>query len=448
MIVKNVWQYIILFILFLLAITVFYIPFRMDTYANYGFSYGIANGQVPYNEFNIIVPLFSPFIYSILLVFNKSIFIYYLEQSFLLVVFSIYLFKLLDKKAWIVITALFCPFIFCFAYCMFPGYNFIILLELLLLLYFEEKQVDSVIGIIAGIAVITKHSVGIPIFLVTVLYPLLKGKNWKSFLKRFLFGIIPILIFFIYLFCSKSFINFIDYCLLGTNEFIDNFQISIFYSICIIVSLILIGIKFIKTKNKNISYFYLLAYLPIIYPLIDCYHASLFLFFLFIVFIYNTEIHISKRIVLYSFIIILSFISIYSFLGKESFKKLNIYHYHHFPVEFLSPSLKKDYDYILKFSKNHHVIYIDDTHETIFFTSVNDKNLNKYYILFKGNQGSGGIKKLIKNIRNEHDVYFVVSTTINWNDKFCQLDTNIPKMISKDYKLIAELNNYIIFYKE
>ena len=53
MIVKNVWQYIILFILFLLAITVFYIPFRMDTYANYGFSYGIVNGQVPYNEFNI-----------------------------------------------------------------------------------------------------------------------------------------------------------------------------------------------------------------------------------------------------------------------------------------------------------------------------------------------------------------------------------------------------------
>ena len=32
-------------------------------------------------------------------------------------------------------------------------------------------------------AVITKHSVGIPIFIVAILYPLLKNKNWKSSLN-------------------------------------------------------------------------------------------------------------------------------------------------------------------------------------------------------------------------------------------------------------------------
>ena len=84
---KKIWKYVILFVVFLFTMTVFYLPFRLDTYVNYGFSYGIVNGQIPYNDFNIIVPLFSPFLYSILLVFNKSILVYYIEQAILLVVF-------------------------------------------------------------------------------------------------------------------------------------------------------------------------------------------------------------------------------------------------------------------------------------------------------------------------------------------------------------------------
>ena len=445
---KKIWKYVILFVVFLFAMTVFYLPFRLDTYVNYGFSYGIVNGQIPYNDFNIIVPLFSPFLYSILLVFNKSILVYYIEQAILLVVFSIYLFKLLDNKAWFVIASLFCPFIFLFAYCMFPGYNFIILLELLLLIYYEEKQSDSIIGIIAGMAVITKHSVGIPIFIVAILYPLLKNKNWKSSLKRLLFGLIPILIFLIYLLCSSSLTSFIDYCLLGMDDFTNSFQYSSYYLVLIIILLILISIKFFKTKNKNISYFYLLAYLPIIYPTINSYHASLFMFFLFIVFIYNTKIHIPKRIVLYSFIIIFFFISMYDFLSRNHFSQLNLYYYHNFPVEFISPSLKKDYDSIIKFNKKHKVILIDDASKNIFITSTCNHKLNKYFILLKGNQGSGGTKILISNLKNEHDVYYVVPKEVVCHNKFCQFDIDIPEMIKKEYTLYSELNNYYIYYSE
>ena len=84
---KNNVKYIILFFVFLFSMIFVYIPFRMDTYVNYGFSYGIANGQIPYKDFNLIVPLFGPFIYSILLFFNKSILVFYIEQSILLVLF-------------------------------------------------------------------------------------------------------------------------------------------------------------------------------------------------------------------------------------------------------------------------------------------------------------------------------------------------------------------------
>lgn len=445
---KKIWKYVILFTLFLLAMTVFYLPFRLDTYVNYGFSYGIVKGQIPYNDYNIIVPLFSPFLYSILLVFNKSILVYYIEQAILLIVFSIYLFKLLDNKAWLVIAALFCPFVFRFATCMFPGYNFIILFELLLLIYYEERQADSVIGVIAGIAVITKHNVGILIFLVAILYPLMKNKNWKSSLKRLLFGIIPIMIFFIYLLFSNSLIGFIDYCLLGMKEFSKNFKFLSGYLVLVIILFILMCIKFFKTKNKNISYYYLFSYLLIIYPLIDVYHSSLFLFFLLIVFIYNTEISIPKRMSLYSFIIIILFISMYTFLSIKYISRINIYNYHNFPIEFFPSSIKEDYDYIINLNNKHKVIFVDDSSKSVFLTSVCEKKLNKYFILLRGNQGSGGTEQLINNIRSERDVYFVVLKNGTYDDKFYQLDIDIIKTIKKESTLYSELNNYYVYYKK
>jgi hypothetical protein len=235
--------------------------------------------------------------------------------------------------------------------------------------------------------------------------------------------------------------NFIDYCFLGITEFKDNCQIDYFYLALVVLSLVLIGIKFFKTRNKNISYFYLLAYLTIIYPLIETYHASLFLFFLFIVFIYNTEIRTPKKIVLYSFIIIILFILTYDY-----FDELNIYHYHNYPIVFLSPTLKKDYDYIIDLNKKHRIIFVADP-STLFYSTC-DKKLDKYYILYKGNQGSGGVESLIQNIKDEHDVYFVVSNTINWDDEYCQIDARIPKMIRNDSKLFYKLSFYSIYYKE
>ena len=68
--------------------------------------------------------------------------------------------------------------------------------------------------------------------------------------------------------------------------------------------------------------------------------------------------------------------------------------------------------------------------------------------MFRGNQGSKGIKGLLKNIENEKDVYYVVSDYINCHDKSCQFDTNISKTISKKYKLVSKLNHFSIYYKK
>ena len=82
----------------------------------------------------------------------------------------------------------------------------------------------------------------------------------------------------------------------------------------------------------------------------------------------------------------------------------------------------------------------------VFF---NIKN-NRYYILFVGNHGLGGMDKVIENIKNEHDVYFVVSSLVSCKpeERGCQFDNRVRNIIEENYELVEKLNYYNIYYKE
>ena len=443
---KNNIKYILLFVLFISSLLFFYIPFRMDTYVNYGFSYGISIGQIPYKDFNLIIPLFSPFLYSILLFINNSILIFYLEQTILLVLFSYTLFKLLRKKAWIIITAMFCPFIFCFTYILFPGYNFLIVFEFVLLIYLEENhKSNKLIGLLLGLIILTKHNIGLIILILSILYSFLHNK--KETFIRLIFSLIPILIFILYLLFTNSFYPFINYCFLNIKEFSTNFQVNTLYLVLLIISIIILIIQYIKNPSKNSSYLYLIGYLSVVYPLLDEYHTSLFLFLSLIVYLYNSKISIPNKTPILSFIIIIIFITVYDLLGLSHYKQLKLYHYHNFPYEFLTIKEKQDYDYIIKNYYNKKVIYIDYPFKTIFFTSTTNSKLNQYYIILIGNQGYLGSNKLRSNLLQEKDTYFVLPNYEMNSKHFTQFDTTLITIIQDNSTLIKELNNYNIYYK-
>ena len=445
---KKNYKYILMFIYFFVVLKYIYIPFRMDTYNNYGFSYAIVNGEIPYKDFYLIVPLFGPFLYSILLIFNKSIIVFYLEQTILLILFSKLLFKIFDNKAWIIITCLFCPFVFCFAYSLFPGYNFLILFELVLLLYLtKENKSDKVIGLVAGISLLTKQNIGLFILLVTVLYPLFKNK--KSSLTRFCFSMIPCMIFITYLLCTNTLYDFINLCVLGIKDFNNNLVIKPIYLVFLIISVIAILIKFIMSKDKNISYYYLMSYLFVVYPLIDSYHVSLFILFLIIVYLYNTPFKIKKRGVVISNIIIVLFGISWYIASYNYFSKLNYYSYPNFYNEIMSYNDKKDYDYIIKFYKKHNnTIYICSPSKTMILSGITSSKIDHYFVLFRGNLGYNGEKNIIKKLDNTHDKYFVVQNTIECSTDDCQFIEKVPMKIKSSYKKIKELNNFSIYYKE
>ncbi|MBQ6323262.1 MAG: hypothetical protein IJI22_00330 [Bacilli bacterium] len=444
---KRYLKYILLFVYYYVCMIAVYFVFRMDTYNNYGFSYGIVTGSIPYKDFNPIVPLFGPFLYSTFLLFNHSILLFYLEQSVLLLVMDYLLFKILDEKAWIVIVMLFLPVIVPFAYCMFPGYNFLIIFELILLLYFDKyNKSDKLVGLVSGISVITKHNIGVFIFLVSLLFVV---KDKKKLVTRFLYGIIPGIIFIIILLLYGNLYEFIDLCLLGVSDFIGNKNIDILPIMVVLISLMIMIIKFIKDQNKDISYFYLLVYILVVFPIFDIYHICLFLLFYIVVWLYNSDFTIkNKHLGLISFGLITVFINLYLLLSWNNYQKFEPYSYDNYEVVLLEKKEKKNIDQLNKYLKHKDYSIISDPSKTIFLLSSNNKKADNFLVLFRGNYGSKGKDKILKEIKIKKNYYFVVDTSITCRGKkHCQYLEEIPEYVMKNLKLVKEIDYYKIYYK-
>ena len=445
---KKYLKYIFLFIYYFTCLTTIYFVFRMDAYNNYLFSYGTVTGSIPYIDFNQIVPLFGTFIYSILLVLNHSILVFYLEQTILLLIMTYLLFKLLDNKAWIAIVLLFLPIVIPFSYCLFPGYNFLLLFELILLLYLNKYyQNDKLIGIVSGITIITKHNIGIFIFLVSLLSSI---KDKKKLINRFVFGIIPGSIFIVILLLYGNLYEFIDLCLLGTSDFINNITFNSMYIIILVISIIIIFIKYIKDNNKNISYYYLIVYLLVTFPLFDAYHISLFLFFGLIVFLYNSNFDIKiKHIPIISFIIINIFIIGWVLINFNTYNRFRLYSYKNYEIVLLEPKEKKRIDQLNKYLKNKNYTIMSDPAKVVFLLTSNNQKIIKCMLLFRGNFGHEGTKKVLKEINSKKDFYFVIDTSVTCKkEKSCQYIEEVPEYIINNYQLVKEIDYYKIYYKK
>ena len=443
---KENIKYIFLFILFFIAMNFFFIAYRVDTYSNYAFSYALANGQLPYKDINFIVPPFSPYIYSILLLLNKSIIFFYIEQCLLLVLLCYLLFKMLDNKAWIVILLLFCPYFFGFTSAIFPGYNFMVFLELVLLIYLEvNNKDDRLVGIVSALTILTKHNIGIFIFLVSIIYPLFK--DYKKSIKRLLYGLIPMLLFLIYLLLTSNLYNFINFCLLGMFEFKSNQTIDFVYLVIIIITYLIMIVKFIKEENKNITYYYFFIYILVTYPLVDLYHTAYYFLLFLIVLLYNSKFNIkNKYIFQFSILLIIFFMSSYYLIFKDTFSSLNMYRYNNFPFEVLNRKEKAERDKIIKFIKNKKVIFISYRPDYIsFYMITTNKKMNRYLVQYVGNYGKDGYRNIIEDLSKEKNTYFLVYKNTS-NSDTGQFYKKLPNNVKDNYEYIKDIGNYHIYY--
>lgn len=442
---KVLIKYSLIFIYCFFAIVFFYTVLRGDLYVNYGFSYAISMGEVPYVDFNLVILPFAPFLYSIFLVFSKSIIFYYLGQAFLLTLFSYFIFKILKNKAWLYFVILLLPVPMTMASVLFPGYNFLLLFLTVIIIYLEKNNgSDYLIGILLGCLFLTKQTVGGLLCLASIYYLF---SDYKKVLKRVGGFLIPVLICVLYLLFSHSLYNCFDLCFLGLFDFgHNNFYYDKYCLICFILAFIVLVFRIIK-KPKDITNYYLLLFSSCVYPLIEYYHVSLFLALFFLVLL--DDLNFSRDVSKHSIVFILVISFVWTFSEFYYFNDAKIVNYHNLELSIFSSRYIESVDkldrYLEKEEKN--VIYFLRGSENYFYKIRNDSFITYFDLPNYGNYGYNGTKKIIGKLDNLSDVFVVVDESLkNDSNEAQQFIKEGMDLIVKKGELVKKIDNYLIYY--
>lgn len=255
------YAFFILIFIFMLSVQLNKYPTNLDELWNYNIARCIKNGLNPYKDISMITtPLFPTIVAICLKIFGDNLFVFRIIGAVLFTLILIFTYKifyeLLKKQSIaIIFTGIICFALF--QYFM-VDYNFFVLLISLIIEYLELKiycgeqkrhtnkkdtseqkctnkkqyrffSTDLLIGILAGLAICSKQTLGFFILLYVLLINLLFIRNkddWKVYLKtaieRLIGAFIPLLMFLIFLVVTKSYNDFISYAILGIRTFTNS----------------------------------------------------------------------------------------------------------------------------------------------------------------------------------------------------------------------------------
>ena len=265
--------FFILIFIFMLSVQLNKYPTNLDELWNYNTARCIKNGLIPYKDISMITtPLFPTIVAICLKIFGDNLFVFRIIGAVLFTLILIFTYKifyeLLKKQSIaIIFTGIICFALF--QYFM-VDYNFFVLLIALIIEYLELKiykffSDDLLIGILAGLAICSKQTLGFFILIYVLLINLLFIRNkddWKVYLKtamnRLIGAFIPSLMFLIFLVVTKSYDDFISYAILGIRTFTNSIPYrNLIQSNVIITKILAIIIPFFVTIMIAYS-FYLL----------------------------------------------------------------------------------------------------------------------------------------------------------------------------------------------
>lgn len=440
---RNYGRYLFIFVLVFLIYEWFgYGITYGDPIANYGFSYAIKNGQIPYLDFNTIsTPLYA-FIMSIGLHFFDNYLMFILEQSLLVTIMFYFLFKLFDKKSYFILFSL----IFFGFYGIIPTYNFCCFLLLAILLYLEKfhNDEDWLIGIFIGLSILTKHTVGGFFVLPTII---MYFKDYKKILRRAFWSLLVGLLFIEYLICNGTFYHFFNLCFGGLLDFGSsngNLFNSIFF-ICLIMLGIMIYIL-IKDK-KNILNWYLVFTFMFVFPLFDMAHFGLYLgCFTMMIMQYikfNNMNYVGRLGIILCITICLLNIRMGLSYEPVFMKGTNRFNF----------TLNSNYSNIQnkkvdKYFKEFNNPLIISYHK-MFYDISNGNDLDYYDVIMYGNFGYDGINRMINDIKSMNDRYIIVDmNSYNKDGEDEQFAKEIADYVIKNCKKIDSKYGFDVYYKK
>jgi len=465
---KNKIINIVIFLVLILlsALLIFKEPLNdLDELWQYSFANNIANGLVPYRDFNIIVTPFFSFLAAIFLkVFTNQLIVMRIFNTLvfaLILYFACKIFNILKINK---LKSFIYTFILYLLFYLDLGveYNYLVLLITLISLYIElyninkrgifELKYDLLLGILIGACILTKHSIGTIIAFMFVCYKAIFIQNkeqFKCFIKIFAYRvigiIIPVIIFFIYLLANNALNDFINYAILGITEFSNkvsytylllspNKIINIF-SILVPITLTMIIILFsLRREEKYRSITIILLYSIItfvgMFPIANTGHFIIYGYIGIIATIYILDRIISiviKKMKINKkfqalmkcciFCICITCICIY--IVNETVNLLSLYknnnictyelkHYYGIIVNNQNLRvIKKIGEYIENLKEKGKDACILDSTATIYKLPI-DK-YNKDYDLFnKGNFGKNGEERLINDISSSKNIQYLI----------------------------------------
>lgn len=466
---EKIISWIILILIFIATLSTIIIrPLGdLDELWNYNFARNVANGLIPYKDFNMLqmplLPLLCGFILKITV---DQLFIMKLIAAIVsgLILFLIYkIFKILkiNSKLLIIFVALIG---YLYHDILYIDYNWMSLLLVLCIVYIELKQyktnkkmltlnpkADILIGILAGLTFLLKQTSGFLICIAAVGNKLIDVKskeNLKLFFKSFAYRLIGILILillmFIYLFCNNAIDDFISYTIKGASGFTNYISyarllrlnltglFSILVPLLIIYELYNIVIKNNK-KHLYFLYIYGLAIFIIAFPISDKIHfvigSTLFIILLLIEVydilkkiyfkhIKNKELLRKTSIVILEYIDIILIVAvlIYSFINYSTFLKNNHSQINHYKNVVINENLENEIGQINEFIlKNDKKAIILDAQAVAYMIPIDKYNKN-YDMLLKGNLGINGEQNLINEIdKSKNTQYLILKSEYNLN---------------------------------
>ena len=492
--VKNILLFIFIFIIVFSIIIIEPIG-DLDEIWNYNTARIISEGLIPYKDVSMITTPLLPMVTAIFLnlisneLIISRILAALLWTGILFTIYKIFMTLLKEENISLIFTAIIgwiCRDIYCI------DYNVAVLFLALIILYKElhgSKQ-DLLIGLLAGLAVCTKQSIGVTLAFVVVLYKLLFVENKEQFkeyiktaLKRIVGILIPVIVFIIYLLVTGAMSEFINYAVLGISTFSnkipyvellqnDNIEIvvlSILVPIAILImAIILIVTKVIKKENTYIPkiltmFIYSLSIIIVMYPISDSIHfliggliavvSLLSMVGLVIRWIYG-KLKFKRKYLIFKSVSLIIWLLI--FVAISRFGLNNLYNYakveknteiKHFKYIEVSEGLKTRINqldnYIKEQEEQGKKVYILDAEAAVYMIPLNKYNKD-YDMFLKGNIGKDGEEGQIDRIskKSENEIYLIRNKNLNLN---WQTPKEVLNYIRNNLEKVDEVSIYEVY---
>lgn len=479
---------------------------NLDEIWNYNTARAITQNLIPYKDISMITTPLLPMITALFLkLIAKEVIVSRVLASVLWggVLFSIFkILKLLIKEenTCLIITALL-GLLFRDCYCI--DYNILSLMFSLIILYIELKNIDKphfennktdfLIGILAGLTVCTKQSIGAILAIIVVGYKIIFVQNKKEFIeylkiafKRIIGILIPMILVFIYLIATNSLQDFINYAVLGISTFSnkipyaqlmnnDKKEIQILSRIMPFILLSMAVLTIVlqnKKKKENIGnidnkiltmLIYSLSTIIIMYPISDEIHFLIagtitfiglaYILYLLGITIYN-KINLQSKKKIYKITSLMISIIAIAFIAVRGIENITEYtkqeknetieHYKNIQIsEYLQERINEIDNFILEQEKENKKVYILDAEAAIYMIPIN--NYNKDYDMFlKGNIGKDGQEGQIQKIKQKETNEIILIRKRNLQSNW-QTPTDVIDYVRENLEFTGEVSIYEVY---